>query len=127
MSKNLKQWISLFFSALLIMLIVSALSEDKDNVENWKELVEEAQQKQDYETAFQYAEIGAKSEDVEALYLTGSYYYYGKGTEQSYEKALNYLLLAAEQGEAQAQQLLGEMYFYGNGVEKSMESSLKYT
>ena len=126
-SKALKSWICMILSVLLIVLNVSAVSEDvsddQSEVQHWVELSEEAYWKQDYETAFHYSELAAKAGNELSQYMAAGYCYYGLGTEQSFEKAAEYFQMAADQGNLEAQAWLGSIHYYGLGFDQDYEKA----
>ncbi|WP_136806357.1 tetratricopeptide repeat protein [Desulfosediminicola flagellatus] len=53
----------------------------------------------------------------EALKISASNYYYGRGVVQDYKRALSLYLKAAEAGDPEAQYIAGGMYFKGLGTQ----------
>ena len=125
-SKALKPWICVILSALLIILTVSAVSEDPGEVQNWAELAAKAHRKRDYETAFHYCKLAAEAGIMDAQRMTAGYYYYGMGTERSFERAAEYFQMAADQGDPEAQAWLGRMYHYGSGLDQDDEKAVAH-
>ena len=60
MSKTLKQRFCLILALLLIVFTVSAAAEEKNDVETWLALAQEAHDQKDNETSFRYYEQAAK-------------------------------------------------------------------
>ncbi len=67
----------------------------------------------------------AATEDPEAQFQLGKYYYNGEGVEQDKVEAVKWIRKAADQELSDAQYSLGICYFYGDGVRKDHEESIK--
>lgn len=65
----------------------------------------------------------ARKNDVEAQYLVGWMYYYGRGVAQSYRKAFKWYRRAAEAGDSRAQTFVGLMYRHGRGVARNPDAA----
>lgn len=117
---------------------------------------ERAIQSKDYSKAINQLEPLVKDNNAKAMYLLGTLYQQGLGTEAQpdkartlfkqaaqqgnldalnalrdmkqaqYRKEFPKLLAAAEAGDAKAQNTVGEMYEYGRGVERDPAEALKW-
>lgn len=77
-----------------------------------------------YEDAYDWCRRAALSgDDVEARYLVGWMYYYGRGVEQSLVRAFRWYLAAARDGESRAQTYVGLMYRHGQGVDPDPDAA----
>ncbi|MBI2791076.1 MAG: sel1 repeat family protein [Gammaproteobacteria bacterium] len=76
--------------------------------------------------AFYWAEKAAHNQNAEALYLLGTLYADGIGTEVNHEKAFEIFSQLAEQNHSSAQFKLGQLYYYGKGIDKDHSLAKKW-
>jgi len=85
-----------------------------EHLRQLKSLLEQLQDKLDYEAAVQ--RWAADQGHASAQYNLGAMYHQGKGVTQNYGAAVQWYCKAADQGEVHAQHNLGDMYRTGQGV-----------
>ncbi|RDD61325.1 peptidoglycan-binding protein [Ferruginivarius sediminum] len=76
-----------------------------------------------YDKALSWCRRVARKDNVEAQYLVGWMYYYGRGAEQSYAKAFEWYHRAARAGDSRAQTFVGLMYRHGQGVDRNPDAA----
>jgi hypothetical protein len=79
-----------------------------------------------FETALLELRPLAMDGHVEAQYILGQMYYFGRGLPQRFDQAVEWFTRAAKQGSAAAQHDLGVMYLQGQGVPKNLVQSYRW-
>lgn len=81
---------------------------------------------EDYQKSVEWYTKAAEQGIVDAQYMLGCCYYYGRGVEQNYEKAVKWYTKAAEQDLVNAQYRLGDCYYFGEGVSQNYKTAVKW-
>ncbi len=79
-----------------------------------------------YDDGLPWCTRAAARDDVEAQYLVGWMYYYGRGTPQSYPMAFRWYHRAAQGGDSRAQTYVGLMYRQGKGVRPDPDAAYQW-
>ena len=81
---------------------------------------------EDYKKSVEWYTKAAEQDHLDAQYMLGCCYYYGRGVEQNYEKAVKWYTKAAEQDLVNAQYRLGDCYYFGEGVSRNYEKAVEW-
>ena len=81
---------------------------------------------EDYKKSVEWYTKAAEQDHLDAQYMLGCCYYYGRGVEQNYEKAVKWYTKAAEQDLVNAQYRLGDCYYFGEGVSQNYKTAVKW-
>lgn len=79
-----------------------------------------------YDDGLPWCTRAAERDDVEAQYLLGWMYYYGRGAELSYPAAFRWYHSAAQGGDSRAQAYVGLMYRQGKGVRPDPDAAYQW-
>lgn len=81
---------------------------------------------EDYQKSVEWYTKAAEQDNVDAQYLLGCCYYFGRSVSKNYEKAVEWYTKAAEQDLVKAQYWLGNCYYFGEGVSQNYKTSIKW-
>ena len=99
---------------------------DDDTSSILMEVANKADEGKQYKKAFEFYKLAAETNNIEAIYKLGTYYYYGQGVVQDYFEAFRWIRKVAEQGYAPAQSSLGYCYDKGAGVAQDEVEAVKW-
>ena len=99
---------------------------DDDSSPILMEVANKADEEKQYKKAFEFYKLAAETNNIEAIYKLGTYYYYGQGVVQDYFEAFRWIRKVAELGYAPAQSSLGYCYEKGIGVAKDEDKAIEW-
>ena len=114
--------IKVLFLISFSFILLSQVNAEDGLYERGIELVDQ----KDYEKALKAFELGAKTDDLDAMTAAGIMYIAGVGVEQNDSRGFKYIQDAANKSHPKAQYTLGAIYYLGAGVAIDFNEAFKW-